>query len=145
MDPVRRERKGQMSDINVVPYIDVMLVLLVIFMVTMPLIQANVRVGLPDAKITQKPSRSNEKPIILSIDRHGNIELNFGSNVGNKLTNDELALAAKKLVSVKPNVEVLIKGHENVKYGDVIGPIAVLQSAGVKRVNLIMEFQDPRL
>jgi biopolymer transport protein ExbD len=71
--------------------------------------------------------------------------LNFGAMAGNHLTNEDLAQAAKKLISIKPNVEVLIKGHQNVRYEHVIGPIAVLQDAGVKKVNLIMEFEDPRL
>ena len=145
MEHHRRERKGQLSEINVVPYIDVMLVLLVIFMVTMPLLQKNVRINLPKTELSKKVSRSNKKPIILKIDRNGNVRFNFGKNPESTIFPKELTEKATKLVSINPKVEVLVRGEPNTKYEDIIKPIAILQAAGIKKVALIMKFEDKRL
>ena len=126
-----------MGEINVVPYIDVMLVLLVIFMVTAPLLTQGVSVELPQADASAMANQ--EEPIIASVDAAGQYYLNIGAD-------PEVALDAKRFQTLvaaalraKPGKAVMIKGDKNVPYGDVVRAMALLQQAGAPNVGLITD------
>ena len=126
-----------MSDINVVPYIDVMLVLLIIFMVTAPLLTEGVKVQLP--KTTSKPIQTPEdapEPFLLTVDRDGNYYMNE-----DKTKKDAAAveLYVRGLLQLKPNTVFLVKGDKNVIYNDVMEALNLLRTSGVESVSLVTE------
>ena len=136
MKPVRRK---PMAEINVVPYIDVMLVLLVIFMITAPLITAGVNVDLPE--VAAEPlSADEEPPLIVSIDSSGNYYLNLGSHQDQALEAQELvALVAERKKAV-PKIQVMINGDKNVAYGKVVSLMNLLQQeAALENVGLMTD------
>ena len=127
-----------MSEINVVPYIDVMLVLLVIFMVTAPLIQTGVEVTLPqaDAEAIESP---DEEPVILTVDAEGNYFLNIGEDPESPLAEDELMAVTEAVMRRSPERRVLVRGDEGVNYQRVVRGMALMQRAGVPQVGLVAE------
>lgn len=137
----QRIRKRPMSEINVVPYIDVMLVLLVIFMITAPLLTQGVKVDLPQA--SAKPiDREEQKLVIVTVDVNGNYFLSV--NEDPKLTIDHQTLVIKvaAIMQHNPKTQVLIKGDENVNYGKVVTAMGLLQKAGVPGVGLVTRSPD---
>lgn len=126
-----------MSEINVVPYIDVMLVLLVIFMVTAPLLQQGVEIDLPDAP--SKPLEDDPKqkePLIVSVNKQGQYFLNESR------VPLELAVLKGKVEQVlreQPRHPVYVRGHERAQYGDVVTAMIILQNAGADNIGLITE------
>jgi biopolymer transport protein TolR len=133
----RNNRRKPMAEINVVPYIDVSLVLLVIFMITAPLLQTGVDVDLPKAEAkTIDPTQ--DPPIVVSIQAHGELTLDLGkgSEVVDTQTLRDKALAA---VTDKPDRAVLIRGDQAVEYGAVIRVMAALKQAGIPRVGLMTQ------
>ncbi len=133
------KRRGRpMSEINVVPYIDVMLVLLVIFMVTAPLIQTGVEVTLPqaDAEAIESP---DEEPLLLTVDREGNYFLNVGEEPETPLSEDELLALTEAVMRRSPERRVLVRGDEGVNYQRVVRGMALMQRAGVPQVGLVAE------
>ena len=135
----QRIRKRPMADINVVPYIDVMLVLLVIFMITAPLLSQGVKVNLP--QVPSEPFREdqNKEPLIVNVDEAGNFYINFGENKDKPITAEDLANRVNALLKYRPEISVLIGGDTNVPYGRVVGLMALLQNAGVPSVGMITE------
>lgn len=137
----QRIRKRPMADINVVPYIDVMLVLLVIFMITAPLLTQGVKVELPkaDAEVVES---TNEEPLIVTVDAAGNYHLNIGDDSRKGIGAD----AFKKRVSIvlrrKPKIQVLVRGDKDANYGKVISAMTLLKQAGVESVGLVTEPAD---
>ncbi len=127
-----------MADINVVPYIDVMLVLLIIFMITAPLITQGVKIELPNAPSQVIPS-SEEEPIIVSVDAEGNYYIDIGDNPESVIGTDLLIQRVEKLLKQKPESEFLVRGDENVSYGKVVMLMSSLQEAGVGSVGLVTE------
>lgn len=127
-----------MADINVVPYIDVMLVLLIIFMITAPLITQGVKIELPNAPSQVIPS-SEEEPIIVSVDAEGNYYIDIGDNPESVIGTDLLIQRVEKLLKQKPESEFLVRGDENVSYGKVVMLMSSLQEAGVSSVGLVTE------
>lgn len=132
-----------LSEINVVPYIDVMLVLLVIFMVTTPLLTQGVQVDLPKANARSLSSQEQE-PIIVSVDKTGNYYLNLSQTpsqaispviLANRVA-AEMALQKEKNAPARP---VLVKGDSGVSYGQVVSVMALLQTAGAEKIGLITE------
>lgn len=126
-----------MSEINVVPYIDVMLVLLVIFMVTAPLLQQGVEIDLPDAP--SKPLEENPKqkePLIVSVDKQGQYFLNQ-SRVPLELA--ALEEQVRQMLVDQPQHPVYVRGHERAQYGDVVTAMVILQNAGADNIGLITE------
>ena len=125
-----------MSEINVVPYIDVMLVLLVIFMITAPLLTQGVKIDLP-----QTPSETldtqDQEPLIVEVDAAGSFYLNEKPIDSNTLVN-----RASALLRHRPDVFVLVKGDKSAEYGDVVIAMALLQKAGVTSVGLMTEPPD---
>lgn len=125
------------AEINVVPYIDVMLVLLVIFMVTAPLLTQGVKVELPQANTN--PIESNqEEPLIVSIKADGSLYVNL-SNKDAKKSIEEIQRAISKVVKAKPSTPVMVWGDAAVPYGKVVAVMAKLQEAGVQHVGLVTE------
>jgi len=138
----RRKRKKPMAEINVVPYIDVMLVLLVIFMITAPMLTQGVSVDLPKSK-AQTVASEEQEPIILSVDSKGLYYLNVNSNPNQAMPPEMLAVRVSALLQIaKQSSEkrlVLVKGDKNVDYGKVVEAMALLQQAGAKSVGLLTE------
>jgi biopolymer transport protein TolR len=131
-----------MVEINVVPYIDVMLVLLVIFMITTPLLTQGVKIDLPQA--SAKPLSSKDKePVIVSVDKFGRYFLNIDAAPDKPMAPEELAtrVAAELVVDKQQGIErpVLIKGDKDVDYGKVVQAMVLLQQSGVANVGLMTD------
>ena len=127
-----------MSQINVVPYIDVMLVLLIIFMITAPLLSQGVKVDLPQVPSEPMPSADKE-PVIVSVDRKGDFYINYGADQDKPVTPQVLTNRIGALLRYQPGVPVYVKGDAGVPYGRVVAVMALLQGAGVKGVGLVTE------
>ncbi len=133
----RPKRHKPLAEINVVPYIDVMLVLLVIFMVTTPLLSQGVKVDLPSA--SAKPIEAkHQEPIIVSVDALGNYYLNIARDSSSIISSENLenAVAVALKHSREPR-QVLIKGDRKVDYGKVMQAMVLLQRAGAPSVGLV--------
>ena len=135
-------KRRSISEINVVPYIDVMLVLLVIFMATAPLLTQGVEVDLPNTD--SKPlSNDEDDPLVISIDGDGNIFVNTGmprpGEQGTRATIFSLADQAEKIIGARPEIPVYVRGDKAIAYGDVIEVMSVLQRAGASSVGLITD------
>lgn len=136
MTTMRRRGRRPMSEINVVPYIDVMLVLLVIFMVTAPLLTQGVTVDLPQA--TAAPVDNSETdPLIVGIKDDGSFHLSIEQN--QEVDLQEMLTMVTAVMRQKPETPVLVKGDRNVPYGRVVEAMAQLQQAGVPKVGLMTE------
>ncbi len=133
-----RRRRGLVSNMNVVPYIDVMLVLLVIFMVTAPMLQQGVAVDLPKATAKPLPTQKNE-PIVISVDARGAYYLNVAEKPSEPIDGRAMAIQVARLVQRDASLRVLIKGDKQVPYGSVMQAMVLLQHAGVDNVGLITE------
>ncbi|WP_231871825.1 MULTISPECIES: protein TolR [unclassified Oleiphilus] len=130
-----------MSDINVVPYIDVMLVLLIIFMVTAPMLTQGIKIDLPNVESAPVIVEQNQEPLIITVDLNGAYYMEMSSLSDAPLSQDQLVDSVTDLLSVNPALSVLIRGDKNVEYGVVVELMAVVQAAGAKGVGLITE--DP--
>ena len=127
-----------MSEINVVPYIDVMLVLLVIFIITAPLLTQGVKVDLPQAD-AQPLDVESQEPLVVTIDSTGSYYVNYGENQGSPVEPRVLANRVAALLRHRPGLSVVVRGDENVPYGDVVLLMTILQGAGAPSVGLITE------
>jgi biopolymer transport protein TolR len=128
-----------MGEINVVPYIDVMLVLLIIFMITAPLLTQGVKVSLPHAGA--EPLEAQQlKPLVLSIDRQGRLYLNLGGG-DPRAPLDTQTVAARAAAALRSNPAraVLVKADAAIPYGRVVEAMVLLQQAGAKQVGLVTE------
>lgn len=132
------KRRNLISDINVVPYIDVMLVLLVIFMISAPLMVQGIQVNLPEASSEALPVKNNE-PLIISIDQEGKIFLETESTKNQSLTLLELNSFVSRIFEASPNMQVVIRGDASVAYQRVMVVMAELQSAGASDIGLISQ------
>ena len=134
-------RRKPMSEINVVPYIDVMLVLLVIFMVTAPLTTQGVEVDLPSAD--SAPLSNEEDPLVVTVNANGEIFVNTGmprpGAEGTRATIFSLLDQAEKILEVRPDLPVYVRGDEGVTYGEVVRVMSVLQRAGAGSIGLITD------
>jgi len=127
-----------MGEINVVPYIDVMLVLLIIFMITAPLLTQGVKVELPRAGA--EPLEAQQlKPLVLSIDRQGRLYLNIGGDPRAALDTQTVAARATAALRSNPARAVLVKADAAIAYGRVIEAMVLLQQAGAKQVGLVTD------
>ncbi|VAX13504.1 Tol biopolymer transport system, TolR protein [hydrothermal vent metagenome] len=141
VQPIRRVRKKRMSEINVVPYIDVMLVLLVIFMITTPLLSQGISVELPQT--SSKPiAQMDEEPIIVSVDRGGRYYLNLGDNNDRPLQSGQLMIRIKAVLKHRQDNMVYVKGDKNANYGKVVALMAELKQAGVEQVGLVTRMPE---
>jgi len=137
----RKKRRGPMSEINVVPYIDVMLVLLVIFMITTPLLSQGVKVDLPQAT-AQPLVAKHQEPIVVSINQQGQYFLNISSTPDQPIDAATLASDVNAELQKSPEGEprqVLVKGDQSVDYGKVMQAMVLLQQAGAPGVGLVTD------
>jgi biopolymer transport protein TolR len=143
---IRSGRRRLMSEINVVPYIDVMLVLLIIFMITAPLLTQGITVDLPEASsepLDPDYLRDNE-PLVLSIDSDGSYYLNVGGE-DTESPIDEQTVIERTAIVVRRNAEtpVLVKADQAVPYGRVVTGMVLLQQAGAKKIGFLTDPVDP--
>lgn len=131
-------RKRVIAEINVVPYIDVMLVLLIIFMVTAPLVTQGVKVDLPQAVSEALPEETTP-PIIASIDKQGRYYLSAGENADTPLDNNEMTRLVEDQLLLDPRTQFIVKGDGDVDYKTVVNLMVLLQQAGVPSLGLMTE------
>ncbi len=129
----RHKRKKLMSEINVVPYIDVMLVLLVIFMITAPLLAQGVKVELPQARAQPVESRRAEA-LVVTVDRQGKYFLDDRA-----ITSGALVDQVARTLKTHPTTSVQVRGDRDASYGEVVKLMALLQDAGAPSVGLLTE------
>lgn len=138
----RRNKRRPMAEINVVPYIDVMLVLLVIFMVTAPMLTQGVDVELPSANAA--PIQNDDQDVLIaSIDSKGQYYIDVGGKQ-EPIALSQLQDRVRKVLNQSPGMSVLVRGDKSVPYGDVIGLMVTLQAAGVPNVGLVTEPDSSR-
>lgn len=131
-------RKKLVSEINVVPYIDVMLVLLVVFMVTAPLLMQGVKVDLPDAP-SAPIEDTDDEPLIVSVRADGTYYLNLGKDEKVAKPLAEIRETVAKVLRQKPRTPVLVWGDTDARYGLIVGTMTQLQQAGAPSVGLVTE------
>jgi biopolymer transport protein TolR len=134
----RRGARKPMGEINVVPFIDVMLVLLVIFMITAPMLTQGVQVELPQASSEPIEDVENGEPIIVSVNREGEYFISLGDEE-TPVSLEEITDRVIILLDRNPATRVLVRGDRNVPYGQVVSLMSTLQTAGVADVGLISE------
>ena len=138
-------RKNPMSEINVVPYIDVMLVLLVIFMITAPILTQGVTVDLPKAA-SESLKAADREPVIVSVNREGNFFLNVSSTPDLPMEPHALVVrVAAELELARQSgqaLNVLVKGDQGVAYGKVVAAMSLLKQAGAAQVGLLTDSSD---
>ena len=131
----RSRKRKPIAEINVVPYIDVMLVLLIIFMVTAPLLTEGVKIDLPKTNANPVPlNEDNPEPFILSVQADGSLYIDDTEYDRAGVLN-----YAKALYQLKPNTDFLVRGDKNAVYDDVLQAMVVLKEAGVETVSLVTE------
>jgi biopolymer transport protein TolR len=135
------ERK-LMGEINVVPYIDVMLVLLIIFMVTAPLLTQGVKVELPKAGAEPIDAVSDTEPLVLSVDAEGNLYLNVGDKEDEPRNSQQIVTQVSTLLRQVPATPVLVKADRSVPYGNVVGAMVLLQQGGAESIGFVTDPLD---
>lgn len=136
----KRVRRRKVADINVVPYIDVMLVLLIIFMVTAPLITQGVKVDLPQTNDAKPLDKESKVPLVASVDAEGLYYLAVGTSKNEPMSAEEVATLVKAHLEVEPETPVVVNGDGAVSYDAVIQLMVLLQSiAEVPSVGLMTE------
>lgn len=136
----RRKTRRQVAEINVVPYIDVMLVLLVIFMITAPLLQTGVEIDLPDAAATPiADSGEATEPLILSVNSDGEWFLNVGEDPEAPLAREEILRLASAVLRLNPSRRVLVAGDKSIDYGQIMQAMVTLQLAGAPEIGLMSD------
>ena len=133
----RRRKHEQKAEINVVPWIDVCLVLLIVFMVTAPLLMQGVEVQLPQA--STEPLDTEEEPLIVSVRQDKTFYVNLGANQEAPQPLAAIAEQVSKVRASKPKTPVLVWGDARVEYGTVVEVMGALQGAGVDSVGLVTE------
>lgn len=139
MGMMPESRKKPMSEINVVPYIDVMLVLLIIFMVTAPMLTQGVKVDLPETSSAPIQADKDVESIIVSVDANGAYYVEVGDEGSDPMPLAEVREQVAKILSQRTSSEILVRGDENVDYGTVVRLMATLQGAGATSIGLITD------
>ena len=136
-----KRRRQLMGEINVVPYIDVMLVLLIIFMITAPLLTQGVQVELPDANAQPLDPEllKDREPLVLSVDRDGRYYLNVGDDEDAAIEAAEVARRAGAVLGRDAGTPVLVKADERVPYGRVVQGMVLLQQAGATKIGFLTD------
>ncbi|MFI4868863.1 MAG: protein TolR [Steroidobacterales bacterium] len=134
MPALTKGKRRLMGDINVVPYIDVMLVLLIIFMITAPLLTQGIKVDLPKAAAEPIAVQANQPPLVMSIDAHGQLYLNLGANPRQPLDDQTALVRATAALRRAPDRAVLVNGDRAVNYGRVVQAMVILQQAGAHKI-----------
>ena len=134
----QRIKKPPMSQINVVPYIDVMLVLLIIFMVTAPLITEGVKVDLPQA--SAKPLPPDETvPVVVTVDPNGDLFVTVGQTEPEPVDDSTLVARVAAVLRNRPDTPVVVKGDRQVAYNEIMRAMVLLQQAGAPSVGLMTQ------
>ena len=137
----KRSNRRLMNQINVVPYIDVMLVLLIIFMITAPLLTQGITVELPRAAaeaLDPELLRDNE-PVVLSIDRDGQWYLNIGDNVETPIDDQTVIERTSAVIRRNAQTPILVKADQAVPYGRVVTGMVLLQQAGAAKIGFLTD------
>jgi biopolymer transport protein TolR len=132
-------KRRLMGEINVVPYIDVMLVLLIIFMVTAPLLTQGIEVELPKAAAEPLAAGKDEEPLVLSVDVEGRFYLNIGEREDEPVADARVVELAGAVLRAKPAIAVLVKADHKVPYGRVVEAMVLLQAAGAEKVGFLTD------
>jgi biopolymer transport protein TolR len=135
---INRSRRRPVAEINVVPYIDVMLVLLIIFMVTAPLITQGVKVDLPQAN-AEPLEEDSKPPLVASINENGEYFLSTDSEKNEPMSATDLAVVVAAQLQVDPDTPVIVKADKKIEYEKVITLMVLLQRAGAPSVGLMTE------
>jgi len=135
------KRRRAIADINVVPYIDVMLVLLIIFMVTAPLLKQGVDIDLPNAPANPLDVNSPE-PIVVSVDRKGALFLSIAPDSQTEIGEEALVELVKNALLIDPKRPVMVRGDANGPYQNVMSTLVLLQQAEVGSVGLVTDPED---
>lgn len=141
MEIIVRKKRKVMADINVVPYIDVMLVLLIVFMVTAPLLNQGIEVELPQANNEPINIDENMQTLVVTITSQGEYFLSLGATGEDResVSLDMVGEQVGKILGANPDVQVLIEGDTNAGWGSMITLITTLQAAGVDNPSFITE------
>ena len=137
MQSRHRKRRKLKAEINVVPYIDVMLVLLIIFMVTAPLLNLGVDIQLPQSKA--KSVQNDKEPAVISVDQEGKLYLTLGPSKREPIEPDALVAKVSAFVRENPQLPFLVAGDQRADYGRIYQAMVLLQSAGVAKVGLMSQ------
>ena len=135
------KKRRSVSEINVVPYIDVMLVLLIIFMVTAPLLKQGVEVDLPTAPANPLDAESPE-PIVITVDKRGTMYLNIALNPDAEISAEAVVKQVKAALSREPKRPVMVRGDANGPYQNVVATLVLLQQANVESVGLVTDPEE---
>ena len=136
------QKRKLMSEINVVPYIDVMLVLLVIFMVTAPMLTQGIEVSLPKANSEPIEDISDREPFVLSVDAEGNLYINVGDDEDEPTTSKKIVTLLAAVLRNTPNTPILVKADRAVPYGNVVGAMVLLQQGGAEHIGFVTDPLD---
>ena len=141
METLARKKRRPMSEINVVPYIDVMLVLLIVFMITAPLLNQGIEVELPEANNEPLDLDENLETLVVTITSAGEYFLSLGATGEDRQSLDLETVARQvgQILNANPTVQVLIEGDTNATWGAMINLITALQNAGVENPNFITQ------
>lgn len=140
--PASMQKRKLMAEINVVPYIDVMLVLLVIFMVTAPLLTQGIEVELPKAGAEPIDDVPNHPPLVISIDAEGNLYVNVGDNEDEPVSGKEVVARVGAVLRNRPDTPILVKADRSVPYGNVVGAMVLLQRGGAESIGFVTDPLD---
>ncbi len=130
-----------MAEINVVPYIDVMLVLLVIFMITAPLLTQGVKVDLPVADAEPLPPEADD-PVVVSVNASGEMFIDIGEGKNDPVEPEILMTRVAAVLKYRPRTPIMVRGDRNVDYGHVVEAMVMIQRAGAPNVGLITEMPE---
>jgi len=136
------QKRKLMSEINVVPYIDVMLVLLVIFMVTAPMLTQGIKVDLPKANSEPIDDVPNHQPLVLSVDAEGNLYINVGDDEDQPASGKEVIARVGAVLRNRPETPILVKADRAVPYGHVVGAMVILQRGGAEHIGFVTDPLD---
>ena len=136
------QKRKLIGEINVVPYIDVMLVLLIIFMVAAPLLTQGVTVELPKAGAEPIDNIPNHPPLIVSIDVEGNLYMNVGDDEDQSMSAKQIVAKTAAVLRNRPDTPILVKADRAVTYGNVVGAMVLLQQGGADHVGFVTDPLD---
>ncbi len=125
-----RDSKGPLSEINVIPLVDIMLVLLIVFMITAPMMQHGMNIEIPN--VTARPLPSRDEPQVLNITRDRQIVLNE-----KRLELKDLKAAIQLLFANKTSKEIFLRADKNVPYGFVVNCMGIIRGAGIDKINIV--------
>jgi biopolymer transport protein TolR len=141
----KNKRRKPMAEINVVPYIDVTLVLLIIFMITTPMLQTGVDVDLPKAESANVEQKEGGlPPIVISIKKEGKYYINVDGVTDNEIQPDEINEKVAEVMVTNKNPQVLINADKNIDYGSVVTVMASLKNAGIPNVGLMTQSDESK-